>query len=228
MAGRPSSLRFGCHRSPLSARRSPLVAGDRWCRPPSPRPRPGARVTHTPVGSGPRSRTRIARFRAACPAIWTSPDRFIQPPLHRRIRWGCRESNPAGPKATGLQPVPVPYRSRAPKLKEPPEVSLGWLLPRSACSGRYSKGALPSGCSSRAWVGRRWLGAKPALRPKSARQNTAYEPADQSRPRWPAGLLVHVMFAVCRIVIPVVEAAVPLLIPRKGISPDRSLSRLND
>ena len=109
--------------------------------------------------------------------------------------------NPAGPKATGLQPVPDPYRSTAPKLKEPPEVSLGWLLSRSLCFRRYSKGALPSGFSTRAWVGRRWLEPKPALRSPSARQNTAYEPAAQSCPWWPAGLLVRLMFAVCRIVI---------------------------
>ena len=115
-ANAPASMSlFGCQRPPvLPARAVFQVAGapPRLRRGPSPpRPRPWPRVTRTAArGSGPRSRTRFPRVRAACPASWTSPDQSTDTPMASAFHSNARQ---------------------CPGTKKAAEVSLGGSFARS-------------------------------------------------------------------------------------------------
>ena len=132
--------------------------------------------------------------------------RNILPAIAHTYPVGLQGVEPRWPEGSRFTAGPGPVPVYSPETERATRGLPGVAPFEVLCFRRYSKGALPLGFSTRAWVGRRWLEPKPAPR---SRQNTAYEPADQGRPWWPAGLLVRVMFAVCRIVVPEVEGLCP-------------------
>ena len=138
---RPSALQADAQTS--YARVGTGVSGD------TPRPQLCScqRTSVETSSSGPRSRTRMSRFRAARPAIGpvrinrqsAREAQLSRPSGTNRSRWGPRELNPAGLHGRRVYSAPrLPYRSRAPLIAmcrpkaERATESSRWLLRASA------------------------------------------------------------------------------------------------